>query len=198
MTDRLLENDSIVAALQDALSRGEHGLKAVPALVIRVIDENRWGERTVRVIHETVRFQSFMDFVTKAPPAGLGTDLRTLKRLCADDTQATDLIDRAEQRPPGKPDHTFNNIQGLSTAPVGTSRQASLRRLRKDRPDLHQQVLAGDLSAHAAMIQAGFRPKTVTVRATVEGFTRAIQAHLTAEDLARLLVVLSTPHKGEP
>ena len=34
-----------------------------------------------------------------------------------------------------------------------------LRRLRKDRPDIHARVLAGELSPHAGMIEAGFRKK---------------------------------------
>lgn len=40
------------------------------------------------------------------------------------------------------------------------------RRLRKDRPDLHAQVLADKLSAHAAMVRVGFwqRGGPVTAR----------------------------------
>lgn len=43
----------------------------------------------------------------------------------------------------------------------GTSRQYALRRLRKSRPDLHKQVIAGKKSAHKAMKEAGF-VKTLT------------------------------------
>jgi hypothetical protein len=43
--------------------------------------------------------------------------------------------------------------------PTGTSQSAALRRLRKDRPDLLELVLNGDMSAHGAMVKAGFRPK---------------------------------------
>ena len=32
-------------------------------------------------------------------------------------------------------------------------------RLRKDRPDIHQRVLDGELTAHAGMVEAGFRKK---------------------------------------
>jgi hypothetical protein len=32
-------------------------------------------------------------------------------------------------------------------------------RLRRDRPDLHTRVLAGEISAHAGMIEAGFRKR---------------------------------------
>lgn len=43
--------------------------------------------------------------------------------------------------------------------PTGTSREAALRRLRKDRPDLYERVKSQELSAHAASIEAGFRKK---------------------------------------
>lgn len=68
-----------------------------------------------------------------------------------------DLLDRALQRPVGTNQHTegVDNIQGL--APDGTSAEAALRRLRKDRPDPHERVLAGELSAHGAAVAAGFR-----------------------------------------
>jgi hypothetical protein len=36
----------------------------------------------------------------------------------------------------------------------------ALRRLKRDRPDLAEQVIAGKLSAHAAAIKAGFRGAT--------------------------------------
>jgi hypothetical protein len=41
--------------------------------------------------------------------------------------------------------------------PTGTSRDQGLRRLRKDRPDLHKDVIEGDKSVHKAMVEAGFR-----------------------------------------
>jgi hypothetical protein len=49
------------------------------------------------------------------------------------------------------------DIQGHPLAPTGTSTAAALRRLRKHRPDLHELVLADQMSAHAAMIKAGLR-----------------------------------------
>ena len=66
-----------------------------------------------------------------------------------------DLVD---QRPAKTLDTKINGIQGFQ-APTGTSTEAFLRRLDKDRPDIHARVLAGELSAHAGMIEAGFRKK---------------------------------------
>lgn len=118
-------------------------------------------------------FDSFEELVTTKTPNGYGTTIRRLKQLCQDHPEATDWIDKACQKKPGGANNpegvnqytgdevTFDNIQGdqRSKAPTGTSRDAAIRRLRKDRPDLHQKVLAKELSPHAAMIEAGFRKK---------------------------------------
>jgi hypothetical protein len=75
--------------------------------------------------------------------------------------QRDDAKDRAQQRPGGRPktvDNGGGNIN--SSRPSGTSKAYALRRLRKDRPDLHTRVLAGEISAHAGMVEAGFRKRT--------------------------------------
>jgi hypothetical protein len=59
--------------------------------------------------------------------------------------------------------------------PRATGRDTAHRRLRKDRPDLHAQVLAGEITPHAAMIEAGFRRKTITV---------PVDAHSAAQTIA--------------
>ena len=46
-----------------------------------------------------------------------------------------------------------------SERPSGNSRLAFLWRLRKDRPDIHARVLAGELSLYAGMVEAGFRKR---------------------------------------
>lgn len=47
-------------------------------------------------------FARFVDFLA-AESVGLGADLATVKRLCADDKIAVDLIDRATANPEGRP-----------------------------------------------------------------------------------------------
>jgi hypothetical protein len=77
-------------------------------------------------------------------------------------------------------------------APSGTSREAGLRRLRKDRPDLHAEVLAGRLSAHGAMVRAGFRRKTVTVPLDKpENTAKALRRSLDPEALATVARLLT-------
>jgi hypothetical protein len=54
---------------------------------------------------------------------------------------------------------TVAAISTLSGRPTGTSRAYALRRLREQRPDIHARVLAGEISPHAGMVEAGFRKR---------------------------------------
>jgi hypothetical protein len=167
-SNNLQHNDMVVDALRQAIRAGDAGLKDVPALVEKVLAESCWVKREVHQIRREVEFKDFVDFIQSYPPEGLGTDYPTLQRLCKG-TKAEDLLDQAIQgkqgNPTGNNQHkrgNFDNVQD-SSAPTGNSRTSALRRLRKDRPDLHAQVLEKKLSPHAAMLQAGFRREPTTV-----------------------------------
>lgn len=192
MDERLLENDSVVIALQFAVRDGETGL-SVPDLIKRVVGEDRWRDRIVKVTGERKTFPNFAAFVACHPPEGLGTKLETVKRLCRDDAEALNAVDMALQDTarPGERTDLFNNRKEVAeAAPVGTTKQAAIRRLRKDRPDLHARVLAGEVSPHAAMIEAGFRRPTVTVTLEPISFARLAVKHLTREQRFELIQLL--------
>ncbi len=84
-----------------------------------------------------------------------------------DDPSAIDVIDQAVKRPDGGNigiHYTVGTVDIVNGArPAGNTADSAIRRLRKDRPDLHAQVLAKAISPHAAMVEAGFRRKTATV-----------------------------------
>lgn len=136
-------------------------LALVPGLLKKIINEDMWRERVIQQTGELARFTSFADFLTGAPLAGLGEDIRMVRHVCVDDPEALDALDRVLQRPPSV-HPAVDNIHSTER-PSGTSSTRALRRLRKDRPDLHAKVLDGSLSPHAAMIEAGFRIRTITV-----------------------------------
>ncbi len=82
-----------------------------------------------------------------------------LQRICADDTGVVDLLDIATQGKHagnGSNQYASANVDNvhISTRPAGNDRQRALRKLRKDSPALHAEVLAGKLSPHAAMVKA--------------------------------------------
>ncbi len=112
-----------------------------------------------------------------------------------------DALDRVTQEKPGNA--TGNNQYSTDTgivdnvhnttreSPTGNTASAALRRLRKDRPDLHALVLAGDKTPHGAMIEAGFRPKTITVPVDVPKLARVLRERFTPDELRELITLLS-------
>jgi hypothetical protein len=152
-----------VAALESAIRYGGSGLTDVPDLVVKVIDGELW--RQFKSPKGQENHPTFEAFVAAPNPGGLGATVDMLKDLCHRRKDVLDRIDEAlqEQKRPGARTDLVDNVHKVER-PSGNSESAALRRLRKDRPDLHARVLAGELTAHAAAIEAGFRKRTTTIR----------------------------------
>lgn len=194
MTDRLKVNANLVEALGSALREGDHSLGTVPGLVKRVLREESWQE-FVTQRGEHVRHERFVDFVAAQPLRGIGASVDLVRRIVADDVEALDLLDRALKNPA----HVHADVNNINVRPTGTSKDYALRRLRKDAPELHAGVLAGRLSAHAAMVQAGFRPKTFTVRAdSAEDVAATLRRRLPPEVLNELVELLGQIVESHP
>jgi hypothetical protein len=187
VADDLRANALINDSLGSALRSGDHALGTVPALLKRVLADETWREFITKR-GEHVQHERFADFVTTKPLGGLGSDVPLVQRIVADDNETLDLLDRALQNPVG----TNVPIDNINTSKAdGTSRSQALRRLRKDAPELHSEVLAGHLSAHSAMVRAGFRPKTVAVPVTrPEAVARSLLKYMSADDIAQLVALL--------
>lgn len=186
MTNLAKKNAVLVHALSSAMRSTGNGLGAVPGLLKKVIAEESWREFTTPLGHP-VKHRRFVDFVTAKSPEGLEADVSLVKRICDSDTEAADLLDQALQNLAGHPP-TGNNVPNR---PEGNTQAKALRRLRKDKPELHAEVLAGRLTAHAAMVQAGFRPKTISVPVSrPDSVAAALRKHMTPEQLAQLRALL--------
>ncbi len=185
-------NDRIIASLRSAVNDGQLGLADVPDLVKRVLREKLWCARVIQQTKETVQFEHFMDFVEAPPLEGLGANLKTLQRLCADDSEALDMLDCEMQSERGKRPvrSTIADNVRVNSYPHGNSRQYALRRLRLKRPDLHTKVLAGDLSAHKAMQEAGFRHKIISIPIEPIAAARIIIKHFSDYQLIQFIRTL--------
>lgn len=191
--DPLRGNAHLVDALGSALRSGEHGLSTVPGLLKRVLAEESWREfitqRGEHVIH-----QRFAEFVVAKPLKGIGASVDLIRRVLeafpdkAEAAKARDLLDRALQNPAHL--HHDDNIVQVK-APQGNARDRALRKLRSDAPELHAEVLAGNLTAHGAMVKAGFRLRTLTVQPNPAAAARTLRKHLTAEQCAELAWLLT-------
>lgn len=194
--DPLRGNAHLVDSLGHALRSGEHGLSTVPGLLKRVLAEESWREFITQRGEHVGPYAQFVEFVTTPPLKGLGATVRLIQKVVdaiedeAERAEVQNLLDRALQNPHGG-DRTKNNNVQLAPAPQGNAKDRALRKLRKDAPELLDEVLAGNLSAHAAMVKAGFRPLTITVRPDPEAAARTLRKHMAPEqlvELARLLV----------
>lgn len=140
----------------------------------------------------------FEKFVKEVPPYGLSSTVDKLRDMCEDDDELLAWIARAkvgkkggfqdnknakktnrdnitvrfegsdsESENPKKRirDHKAENSRRAS----GTGRDNALKTLSEKRPDLFQAVLSKKISAHAAMVQAGFRQRTVMISADDAG-----------------------------
>lgn len=191
MTNRLKLNANLVEALGSALREGDHSIGTVPGLVKRVLREESWREfvtqRGEHVVHER-----FADFVIAQPLKGLGGSVDLVRRIVSSDAEALSLLDEAMRNPIGRPEIRDNVTNFSDPNQRGTSKDYALRRLRKDAPELHADVLAGRLTAHAAMVRAGFRPKTFTVRAdSAEDVAATLRRRLPPEVLLEVASLLA-------
>jgi hypothetical protein len=188
--DKLREADTVVSCLGQAMIDGESGLKNVPGLLLRVINEDLWQERIIAQTGQPVRFKSFIDFVATKPLEGLGADLSTLERLCSNNPAALEALDKATTGRKGERNDLVDNINYVDS-PDGTSTAYALRKLRTDAPTLHARVLAGEISPHAAMVEAGYRRKMIQIPSDVEGAARTLSRKFTSEELRRLVELLA-------
>jgi hypothetical protein len=190
--DVLGENDTYACQVREALA-GYSCLSDVPMLLKCTLKARRWRERRIKT-GAVVTFGRFEEFVTTPPLEGLGSDLKMLKRVCEEDKEALDLIDqtlKGEERQ-GERTDLVNNVNEVQARPEGNSEQYALRKLRKDRPDLHAKVLARELTAHAAMVEGGFRRPTITLPLEPVAAARAIRKHFRGVALRQLIDALES------
>lgn len=181
--DPLRARGSDVAALIDTLRRGGSALESVPHQIKQILRDETWRHFVTRLGKE-VRHEWFAYFVTTPPLRGLGTSPSLVERVIEHDPEALQMFRQAMKG--------TNNISTKSrTTRHGTRRDYALERLERDAPELHAEVLAGRLSAHAAMVKAGFRPRTFSVRPEPKSAARTLRKYMTADQLAELVRLLT-------
>ena len=140
-----------------ALSHGETSLSTFPKLLRRIIDERAWESRRVPG-KGVVSMQSLRELVTTAPITGWGEDPAKIEAVIRDDAEVLSMWREAMKQKQGQRTDIVDNVNEVNTS-KGNSRAYTVSRLQRQRPDLFAQVAAGELSANAAAIKAGFRKR---------------------------------------
>jgi len=191
--DPLRANWELVRLTESALRHGTEGLGSLPGMIRVLLEREAWRQFQLPN-GDTVSYERFAEFIAAGPPRGLGTTDQQLRDLAGSDGRLRNLLDAALQNPEGHPKGTGNIV---TSRPEGNSKEKALRRLRKDRPDLLAQVEAGEMSPHGAMVEAGFRRRTITVPVTSpEGIASTLRRHLDHEALLKLAALLFIDDQG--
>lgn len=87
-----VRNGHIIAGLAQMAGNAIGALEVVPGLVERILRERMWEHYTVKSSGHSVSFLNFEDFVEAPFPDGLGMDIETLIKLCADKPEIVQMI----------------------------------------------------------------------------------------------------------
>lgn len=183
-------NAHLVELVGGVLRDEAHVFSSGPKLLRQLLESGAWRDFVTRR-GDHVQPHSFEEFVTTPLLKGLGADMDVIRRVASADPVTLDLLDQAQQRPHGG-DRTQGKIDNVQLAPTGNSSPRALRKLRDDAPELHAEVLAGRLSAHRAMVQAGYRPRTLSVRPDdPASVVKTLRTHMEPEALVELMRLLA-------
>ncbi len=188
------KGERVIEYLRAAIFDGKCGLRDVPELVKQIIREDLWRTRVLPKSGEKIEFTSFAEFLAAAPPEGLGADYQTLRKLCFDDPQTLELLEltrasRAQGGDRRSADFKDNNVI-FEKAGQGNSTGYALKRLRKSRPDLHEQVIKRKMSVNQAMVRAGFRKRPVQITNDLHKTAEALKSAFSAGELEQLISLL--------
>lgn len=129
-------------------------LTALPKLIARIIDTRAWESR---IDHgQLIQLGSLRELIELPPIQGWGEDVAVIENAIKHDDDALRMFRDAMLKPEGRQSVTGNNVTSKQRV-TGNSKAYTLSRLSKQAPNLYQQVVAGELSANAAAIAAGFR-----------------------------------------
>ena len=151
--------NDMVDSLWEAVNHGGAALADVPRIIKDILVTGAWRERRIRT-GDIVKHDKFYDFITKKPLEGCGWQPDQILSLIDKDVETLALWREAMTGKKGKRvKDNSDNVTIINHAERGNTRSYTVSRLKKQRPDLFDQVKDGKMSANAAAIEAGFRKK---------------------------------------
>ncbi len=156
----MLQRDRINKLQQTMAEGGKKAFDLVPTYLANIIKDREWEKRYNR---KGKSFTSFEAFISADLWEGLETSVDELLVYCRKRKDVQKLINteiKAIEKTAHDERGLFTRIDIVKTV-GGNNPTYALKRLKRDRPDLADKVIAGELSANAAAIKAGFRKKQV-------------------------------------
>lgn len=178
---------------------GEQAFQTVPLILAKVIRKELWRNRKDQ---NGQPFTSFESFVAHKLWWGLESSIDDLLAYCRKDEATRRLVLAAADRAMTMEEAGAKGGRGKkadsNTTSFNRGATYSLKRLKRDRPDLADKVIAGELSANAAAIEAGFRKKTITIPDDPVAITKALVRRFGVLDALRLADAIEHEATGRP
>ena len=192
-TDRQLkENHVYVKLLAQSISEGKSGIEGTARMYKVVMKKGSW-HAFKNEFQEEVRPADYKAFIESQYPEGVGISFDILEKLIKDDPEALSIHTHEKTAKHGG-DHMSEEYKSksynINLATKGTSKEYGLRKLRKDREDLHERVIQGELSVNKAMIEAGYRKKKVRVNIDSGAVVKMILKNFSKEDITDIIGML--------
>lgn len=181
----------------ESLYEATGGLKSFPGLLKKIIVNKAWERRTVK--GRVVELKSLRELITMQPINGWGEDPKKVEAVIKEDAEVLTMFREAMTPSKGgdgsnqhneKKRANNNNIIISSPSTQGTSKSYTLSRLEKESPELFRRVIAGELSANAAAIEAGFRVKTVSIPLDPQKTADALKRHFSRKQIKAIIQAL--------
>jgi len=153
-----IEKGQLVVTTVQCFTRANGSLSNFPGLLKRVINERAWEKRMQN--GRLIELPNLYALVTEKPIRGWGQDPAKVEAVIKDDAEVLAMWREAMTDKKGK--RTKNNSDNITIinkpkSGRGTSRAYAVSRLKRQRPDLFDEVKEGKMSANAAAVLAGFR-----------------------------------------
>lgn len=179
-----IERGQLCQTTVESLYEATGGLKHFPGLMKKIIQNKAWERRVSR--GKMIELSSLRELITEKPIRGWGEDPKKIEAIIKDDVECLAMY-REAMLCQGERNDLGNNITEVGRV-TGTSASYTVSRLQHESPELFEKVKAGELSANAAAIQAGFRKKMVSV-VVGDPFSaaRSLLRHYDADELVEAL-----------
>ena len=173
--------------VQKAMEEHGYNRQDVPLMIKKILDQDKWKLRKVKDdLLESREFSYFPNFVEAPRPWGLQTEWKVVQDLCQGYAEVELAIGKAKNRKFGENQSgSINN-----TTQKKTTKEKQLMQLERERPDLLSKVNSGELSAHAAFLEAGIRSPNLQTTNKPESVASMIKKHFTAEEIAKIVKLL--------
>jgi hypothetical protein len=151
-----IERGQLCQSTITSLYEATGGLRQFPALLKKVISEKAWERRTVH--GKLIELSSLRELITSKPVVGWGEDPSKVEAVIRDDPE-TLLMFREAMKEQGNRADLCNNITQVGGGKgTGTSRAYSIARVQSQcDAKTVAAVMAGKMSANAALVKAGLR-----------------------------------------